>query len=117
MSENEKYQGWTNQETWAFMLHVNNDQGLQQDALTAANEYMSEEHYEGTAWNDISSTDIGERVVEFFHDLIFNWSDEYGDTLPSGLVMFRDEVGSWWRVDPTEVGDAMREAVAELEES
>ena len=30
MSTDEKYNGWTNRETWLVALHINNDQGFQE---------------------------------------------------------------------------------------
>lgn len=32
MTTDDTYNGWTNRETWAFMLYVTNDQGLAESA-------------------------------------------------------------------------------------
>lgn len=32
----DEYQGWTNRETWAAALWINNDQGLQEEAMELA---------------------------------------------------------------------------------
>lgn len=102
MSTDDTYNGRANRETWAFMLHVSNDQGLQQDAYNAAGETLAFDPEQ-------SDHSVGEAVVTLFRDLIFEWTDEYGETLPENLRMFRDEVGSWWRVNRAEIGKHFRE--------
>lgn len=103
----DEYNGWTNRETWAFMLHVNNDQGLQQDALATAGETVAKH-------GDPGNWDIGEAVVEFFQDMIAEFAP--GDT-PEGLRTMDQEVGSWWRVDRCEVGASFREDLNERDEN
>ena len=104
MSENENYQGWTNRETWAFMLHINNDQGLYNETNERAREYLS-------TGDVLSDYDLGKAVVDYWDDGLGNWADDFGTPLPEALAMFRNEVGSWWRVNYTEVGAAVRESL------
>jgi hypothetical protein len=44
----QEYNGWTNRETWATMLHINNDQWMQKQAAEYARTSL-EEHPEGGA--------------------------------------------------------------------
>lgn len=43
MSDTDGYNGWTNRATWAVALHVNNDQGWQEQVHELAQEYLGEE--------------------------------------------------------------------------
>ena len=106
MSETDRYNGWANRETWAFNLHWQNDQGLYNETLETAREYIAN-------GNEDDATDyrVGEMIAEHWHDTINEWDGEYGTELPEGLAMFRDEVGSWWRIDYAEVGAAVRESL------
>ena len=97
----ETYNGYANRETWAFNLHWQNDQGLYSETLEAAANPLPE-------WSDSS---IGEYVVNYWRDQIDSYEEEVGAPLPAVLRMFRDEVGSWWRVDYAEVGAAVRESL------
>ena len=100
MSENENYQGWANRETWAFMLHVNNDQGLYSETLEVAKQHGGSDDFL-----------LGQAVVIYWEGTFEGWAEEFGTPLPDGLAMFRNEVGSWWRVDYAEVGAAVRESL------
>lgn len=108
------YNGWANRETWAFMLHVNNDQGLYAEARNVGELYAAETY--GEEWRELPEDEmrglewgVGERVVKHFRDMIAGWTEDFGSPLPEGMTMFRDEVGSWWRIDYAEVGEAVRE--------
>ena len=92
----ETYNGWANRETWAFYLHLSNDQGLW--------EWVGET-VEGCAashrrlWGDVYPTFLGETLVELVEDL---WEDCEG---AEWVRMMRSDVGSVWRIDCREVGD------------
>jgi predicted alpha/beta hydrolase len=112
----ETYNGWTNRETWAFNLHWSNDQGLYAETLEQANEYLTRNY--GHSWTELPEDElmgafygVGEHVVTYWRDFIANWVDDMGEELPEGLAMFRDEVGSWWRVDYAETGASVRESL------
>lgn len=99
----ETYEGWVNRETWAFNLHWANDRGLYEETLERAKEYLS-----GNA--DADDYMLGEHVVGYWRDLLDGY--DFGDPKPEGLAMFEREVGSWWRVDATEVGASVRESLS-----
>lgn len=98
----ETYSGWTNRETWAFMLHVNNDQGMQEDTLRAVSEALAENP-------EMMDYELGDSATSHWRDAIDNWSEIYGGPLPEAMRMFDREVGSWWRLDLDEIGRALRE--------
>ena len=105
----ETYNGYANRETWAFNLHWQNDQGLYNETLSVAREYIAN-------GNEDDRTDyrIGELVVEYWRELMDSdvFTDDAGVRhLTRDLQMFRDEVGSWWRIDYAEVGAAVRESL------
>src|SRR5690625_5741857 len=65
MTNDETYNGYSNRETWAFMLHLDNDQGLYEMSRDWAREAIAE-------WREYGNDDesggyadrvIGERVV------------------------------------------------------
>jgi len=98
----ERYSGWTNRETWALMLHINNDQGLSEEyrALVAYLDQSDAGPYE-------AEDNVRVRVTELLNP------DEYeatfGTAHPIGVARMAHEVGSLWRVNWTEVVDALRE--------
>lgn len=94
----ETYQGWTNRETWAFNLHWTNDPGLYEIVCAEAARFL-------LMSPDADDTRLGDHIVATVHDIVDE--DETG-----ALAMVSDEVGSWWRVNAREVGEAVREAVA-----
>lgn len=97
----ERYNGWANRETWAFNLHWNNDPGLYRETLAVAETTVEDNP-------EITDSGLGEFVVTYWQDMCFDWGEQMGGELPEGLAMFRDEVGSWWRIDYAEVGAAVR---------
>lgn len=109
MSYGEQYNGWSNRETWAFWLHVTNDQGwyesvrdVAEDSITVSTEDMSDYH-------------LGEQVVEHVKDtleeLLTNVTFDPSEQHP--LFGMRDDIGSWWRIDLAEIGAAARDLVPE----
>lgn len=118
MTDNETYNGYRNRETWAFNLHWQNDHGLYLATLDAAEGYLSTTY--GPDWKNLPDDEMrgaefgaGEFVVSYWTDFIDSARREFtdGTALDSELAMFRDEVGSWWRIDYAEVGAAVRESL------
>lgn len=112
----EEFNGWANRETWAFNLHWSNDEGMYNDTLNFATEYLVETY--GDDWAQLPEDElsgafcgVGEHVVSRWQEVIASWEDDMGERLPEVLAMFRDEVGSWWRIDCREVGGAVRESL------
>jgi hypothetical protein len=112
MSDSEQYEGWTNRETWAVALHINNDQGWQASVHEAIKPYEDAEgdvvSYDAWAAGEI----IRENVEETLN-LLWQGRDnarEYDETVFSTV---REDIGSLWRVNWTELGAAF---LADLEE-
>lgn len=103
----DEYNGWTNRETWAFWLHVTNDQGMYHETREAASSFL-EVH------GGASDRAVGEYVVDQWRELLEELETASGG-LGDGLRAFRDDVGSWWRIDHAEIGAAARELVDEEE--
>lgn len=91
MTTDERYQGWTNRETWAAALWINNDQGMQEEGIERAG------HDE---W--------GESLKDWFDEMWELVADSPQDTTRELRIMFGD-IGSLWRVDWKEVRDALLE--------
>lgn len=108
MSNEETYEGWKNRETWAFDLHWSNDEGLYNMVREWAHEITRAEDDD----NKISDFELGETVIKRMKSFIDDYEDDFGSPLPEGLKMYRDEVGSWWRVDETEIGASVRESLS-----
>lgn len=101
----ETYNGWKNRETWAFNLHWQNDYGMYKDTLERGHGALHDNP-------GASDRELGEAVVAYWRETLFDWDDESYGKLPDALVMFRDEVGSWWRIDYAETGACVRESLS-----
>src|SRR5690242_7741005 len=80
----ERYNGWTNRETWAVALHINNDQGWQEsvhEALRTGNVQPPEEA-EGTPWPPMPAWQAGEIVRENVEAMLDSDSDLWSGALP-----------------------------------
>ena len=111
MTEQE-YNGWTNRETWATMLHIDNDQGLQEQA----------HDYARTSWEEHQNDDPNdpEANVSFalycLADSLENWFDDLaGDftELPSGVYYMLRDIGSLYRVNWREIAEALLDNIRE----
>lgn len=106
------YNGWANRETWALCLHLGNDQSTYEwakvEAQRAIDDYtesMIEFGYE--VKSPVPAARVGrhiiEQVTETLPDLM----------VPDAYAMMREDVGSVWRVDESEVGKWALELIAE----
>ena len=84
----ETFNGWTNRETWAAVLHLMNNEGT----------------YNGVLERVASSDDVYElaSVLESYVDEIIL---DYGQHVPE-VRMMRDEIGSLWRVNWVELAES-----------
>lgn len=89
----ETYNGWTNRETWAVSLYVENDHSMYADRQQLLSEWTED-------------TDVATAAREWFEGVIDSW-DEIAEDSPEGtrflLNMLRD-IGSLWRVNWQELG-------------
>lgn len=104
----EEYNGWTNRETWAVMLHIGNDEGLQSWALDMAAEAVrTHEDRNEARW---SLEDSLQSWVETLLDARL-YRAEFGGEQSEGLQMMSAEVGSLWRVDWCECAESLLDDV------
>ena len=116
-TNDETYNGWTNRETWTFMLYVNNDEGLSVSARECVATAAA-----GAEWAPYMPDDDEMRAA-FVHttaaDALKDWAeslftrsgyaDEYVSNWPSRLADAAAEIGSLWRINWTECVTALTE--------
>jgi hypothetical protein len=91
----EEYNGWTNRETWAVALHINNDEGLYYHALDMASGY------------DGDRDGLAEAIEEWVTELLD--MEEVLSAPPAqrkALISMSSDIGSLYRVDWLEVADS-----------
>ena len=110
MSNDDEHNGWTNRETWAFMLYLDNDEDTQnmthefvRDNLVGI--YQQDNRRGATAdalrrWASIMFTRSG-------------WEDAWGCEWPEHLEVCAEDIGSTWRIDFYECAVHMLEAIDE----
>ena len=101
MSTTETYEGWSNRETWAVALHINNDQGWQEsvhDALRRAPQWRPV--------NTLSAHDAGEIVCDSVERVLVPDHSLGRVRFSRDVWLAIDDIGSLWRVDWTELGEA-----------
>ena len=100
MTTDDTYNGWTNRETWAFMLNVQNDEGLAESARECVESatYYADARPDDTlqGWAESLFTRAG-------------YADEYGDTWPDSLADIASDIGSLWRINWAECVAALTE--------
>jgi hypothetical protein len=90
------YNGWTNRETWATALHINNDQGLY--------ETMKE-------YTEHALTECDSEPVMCLEETLENWIIEDLLTLENlagneGLFSMLTDIGSLYRVNWREIAES-----------
>jgi len=100
MGTEEKYNGWTNRETWALNLWLTNDEGLYNEVLKVLKEADKKDKKEGT--KIIYKVDA---LKEYIEDL----REEAEDNI-NLREMFKD-VGSLWRVNWGEIVEGFEEEI------
>lgn len=89
----EEYNGWTNRETWATALHIDNDQGIQNSVQELATSAHNENDDTDTALAELAES-IEEHITELVES---DWD---------GVKLMRRDIGSLWRVNWREVAKA-----------
>ena len=102
--ETQDYNGWTNRETWATALHIDNDQGLLETALDYAKQER-EGHDEG---EEINSYYLAETLEGWFDDMAGDFTE-----LSAGVYYMLRDIGSLYRVNWRELADHYLDQVRE----
>lgn len=121
MSE-DTHNGWTNRETWAVALHINNDQGWQAVVHEALDELVRASLDPKT--DPTLSRDAGyivrnsvEEALEMLLDAVETAEPNLHTGNPTGAretyESVREDIGSLWRVNWDELGAAF---LSDLEE-
>lgn len=105
----ENYNGWTNRETWATKLHLDNDQWLNDNAWAIARKWEE-------ASQEKTTYELGQDLKNWVEDdlLIFEnitQANSDGDYL---WLMLTD-IGSLYRVNWLEIAQAYAEELAQEE--
>ena len=108
----EEYNGWTNRETWATMLHIDNDQGLYEMAREYARQALLD-----TGRNDEGEFDK-EEARYALEDTLQTWINEELLTFENvresqGLWMMLTDIGSIYRVRFDEIAENLISNVKE----
>lgn len=87
----EQYNGWTNRETWATALYLNNDQSL----------YETVQNWASNNWEDDKNEAVN-TVAESIEDFV----TELLETDWDGVKSMRYDIGSLWRVNWREIAQS-----------
>lgn len=99
----EEYNGWTNRETWAVNLWIDNDRGLY---------YTVQDYLKHASECDSDSLMCLEESLENLFDEAFSDIEEISQT---GLTMLKD-IGSLYRVNWREIANNMLSELKTQEE-
>lgn len=103
----EEYNGWSNRETWAINLHLENNYGDYLHMCEAAKEMLKEEHVTGTfAFTGGARAAMARYIQEWTQEVFESVIYPDGDYTPTEEArMFVSDVGSWWRADFYEIAE------------
>ena len=110
--KDETFNGWTNRETWAWNLVVSNDPYLQEhfvEVLVAERKARGEK-FPGVLTNGVSPYVVGDWLKDAFDGFLDEEHYDYQVEL-----LFRREVGSFWRINWSEIGEHYVEMMDEYE--
>ncbi len=107
----DEYNGWTNRETWAANLWLSNDEGVYNLALERARDALDGyttrcDTYGLEPTRDGAAMSVGEELsaqIEELEELL----------IPESYRSMRDDIGSLWRIDWQELGEAWLEQISE----
>lgn len=108
--ETQDYNGWTNRETWAAMLHIDNDQAL----LEIATDYAMQElegHEEG---EEINLYYLTETLKSWLENDLLTLENISGN---QGLWLMLTDIGSLYRVNYYEIAETLIGYAQEIREA
>lgn len=104
--EDQGYEGWSNRETWATALHIDNDQALLEIALDYARQEI-EGHDKG---EEINSYHLGETLKHWIEDDLLTLENISGNR---SLWLMLTDIGSLYRVNWRELAEHYLDQVRE----
>ena len=113
--KDETYNGWTNRETWAWNLLVSNDQYLQEHFVeVCVNARRAHVTTSNPVW-PLTEHRVGDWLEDAFNEMIHEFQ-EYDDGGHESELVLRREIGSFWRVNWSEIGEHYMTMMDEYEE-
>jgi hypothetical protein len=94
-----EYNGWTNRETWATMLHIDNDEFLLDTALDFAKQQLEETESEAEAIRYLSET-----LESWLENDLLTLENIAGN---QGLWLMLTDIGSLYRVNYREIAETL----------
>jgi hypothetical protein len=91
--EIQEYNGWSNRETWATALHINNDSGLYENVIEQTKNYLDDEYPTAGLANEI----------EMFINEILDWENV---SFNRQAFLMAQDIGSLYRVNWREIADS-----------
>lgn len=104
--ETQEYQGWTNRETWAMMLWIDNDYSLSDTAREYART-EAEGHDEG---EEINPYYLGESLKNYIEEDLLTFENISNNR---ELFIMLTDIGSLYRVNWREIAESLLSSVKE----
>lgn len=105
----EQYNGWTNRETWATKLHLDNDQYLYECAY----EYVREEIAGHDKGEEINAYHLGQTLKNWIEEDLLTFENiTQANSDGHYLWLMLTDIGSLYRVDWREIAQAYLDDVA-----
>lgn len=101
----ETFNGWTNRETWATKLHLDNDEALNEYAY----EYVREEIAGHDKDEEINAYHLGQTLKNWIEEDLLTLENIAGNR---GLWLMLSDIGSLYRVDWREIAQAYLDDIA-----
>ena len=99
----EEYNGWSNRETWATMLHLDNDQALYEIARDYAKREMEEN-------SDQARYELAQTLQNWIEEDLLTRENIAGN---QGLWIMLTDIGSLYRVNWREIADYLITSISE----
>lgn len=114
LNENTDYNGWSNRETWAYALWLDNDEGFYWQITEAIEDICKRE---GKDFELDALMKLSDFTANLLEELVQTRDDGHANDQLKNML---NDIGSIWRVNHFEIaeksyGDAIREQLAENE--
>jgi hypothetical protein len=102
----DNFQGWTNRETWAANIWIENEQGLM-EVVAGYTRQELEGHDEG---EEINSYHLGEAIRDYIENEVLSYSEVKGS---EQVFTMLTDIGSLYRVNWREIAEYYLEGAKE----